>query len=231
MNFLQLVQKLHQKTGGAGAAPTTVIDQVGESADYVSWVQEAWTLIQAEEQYWKWMRKEANFQTQAGKSFYLPSATAGETGYDDVAMWLENDSWRCYKTATGRSDESYLVWWDYQIWRDTFDFATQAAITQKPTVIARRDADNALLFGNTPDDVYTVTGQYQSTPADLELDADVPGLPARFHLIIVYRAMMLYGKFEAAPEVIEDGREEYDKLMSALRTDQLDEIGFGAPLA
>lgn len=231
MNFLQLVAKTHQKIGAAGPAPTTVTGQTGEMKDIIDWVQEAWHLIQAEEPFWKWMRQDFAFQTTAGQSAYLPNVVAPQTGVMDWAMWLTHDSWRAYKTAAGRADESFLVCWDYQIYRDTFDFGLQSQISQKPTVFSIRDRDSAILLGNTPDDVYTITGQYQQAPIELEDDEATPGMPVRFHMAIVYRAMMLYASFESAPEVYADGETEYNKLMAALRLDQLDEINFGAPLA
>jgi hypothetical protein len=87
------------------------------------------------------------------------------------------------------------------------------------------------VFGATPNGVYTVTGQYQSVPLALAADSDVPGLPARFHMLLVYKAMMLYASHEAAPEVYTEGKTEGDKMMAALRLDQLDVISFGPPLA
>lgn len=231
MTFLELVKKLRQKTGGAGTGPTTVVAQTGESKDYVDWINEAWLLIQAEEANWQWMRKDVSFQTAAAKNFYLPTATVGETGLTDFGRWNDCDSWRCYRTSTGRSDESYLVPWDYQTWRDTYDFGLQSTLQSKPTVFAIRDKDDAVLLGATPDAIYTVTGQYQGAPVQMAADADIPGLPSRFHLAIVYRAMVLYGRFEAAPEVEADGAREYDKLRAALRIDQLESLSLGAPLA
>lgn len=231
MNFLQLCQKLRQKVGGAGTGPPTVLGQTGELLDYINWVQEAWSLIQALEEDWKWLRKDVSFQTTAGKVSYLPAATAGETGVIDLAKWCDDDSWRCYKTAIGRPDEAWLVGWPYQAFRDTYDFGSQATLQGKPAVFAVRDKDLALLLGQTPDDIYTITGQYQGNPVDMTLDADVPGLPARFHMLIVYRAMMLYGRYEGAPEVAADGEGEFVRMLTALRGDQLDCISLGAPLA
>jgi hypothetical protein len=231
MNRLQLVAKLHQKAGAAGADPTTTVGHTGEMKDLVDQVEEAWHLIQAEEPFWKWMRKDFSFTTTGGKIAYLPNAGAPETGITDWAMWLTHDSWRAYKTSVGRNDESFLVGWDYQIFRDTFDFGTQSQIQQKPSVFSIRDRDGAILLGNTPDTVYTITGQYQQAPVAMAADADTPGMPVRFHMAIVYRAMMIYGSFESASEVYAEGETEYNKLMAALRLDQLDEIHLGDPLA
>jgi hypothetical protein len=231
MNFLEIVQKLHQKCGGAGTAPSTVVAQTGESKDFVDWASEAIGLIETLEANWMWMRKAFSFQTTAGKAFYLPNATAGETGLTDLAKYHDMDSWRIYLTATGRSDEGWLVSWDYQSWRDHYDFGIQATQQERPQVYAIRDNDRAVMLGGLPNDIYTVTGEYQRVPQTFTLDADTPGMPTRFHMMAVYRGMMLYGKYENAPEVYADGEEEFNKLLAALKIDQLQPAALGEPLA
>jgi hypothetical protein len=50
-------------------------------------------------------------------------------------------------------------------------------------------------------------------------------------MIIVYRAMMYYAGYEAAPEVLARGDFEYRRLYSRMEIDQLPTIVSGAPLA
>ena len=50
-------------------------------------------------------------------------------------------------------------------------------------------------------------------------------------MIVVYRAMMYYGGYEAAPEVLSRGSEEYQRLYSRLEIDQLPTMVNGPPLA
>jgi len=230
MNRLQIVQRLREKVGGAGTGPLTTVAQTGEALRLVNWCDEAWNEIQARSRQWKWMRKDFSFATTAGKNFYLPTAAAGETGITDFANW-HDDTFRLYTTAIGRGDEQFLPSWDYETWRDTFDFGAQAAQRQRPQIWAERPRDLAIMLGNTPDAVYTVTGEYQATPLAMAVDADIPGLPARFHMIIVYRAMMLYGNYEAAPEVRAEGAEGYSRMLSMLEDDQLEQVALGEPLA
>lgn len=229
MNFLQLVQKLRQRTGGA-SSPSSVVGQTGEALDYVDWTSEAWDNIQTEEPDWMWMRKDATFNTTSGTSAYLPPAMS-PTPYANVAKWRVFDSARCYTTALGRIDEGYLGIWSYQDWRDGFDFGLQSTVLSRPSILAVRDADNAILVGPTPNAAYSISLQYQCVPTTMTANADVPGLPLRFHMLIVYKAMMLYAAHEAAPEVYSEGEREYNKMMAALRLDQLETIHFGAPLA
>ena len=48
----------------------------------------------------------------------------------------------------------------------------------------------------------------------------MPAMPERFHMMIVYAAMMYYGIFEAANEVYARGEKYYNKFYSKLSTDQ-----------
>lgn len=230
MNRLQIVQRLREKIGGAGTGPTSTLAQVGESLRQVNWCDEAWLEIQTLSEQWAWMRKGASFPTTAGKAAYLPTATVGETLVADFGRW-HDDTFRIYRTSVGRSDEQFLVPWDYADWRNTYDFGAQSTILQRPMVLAERPADSAILLGNTPDDIYTITGEYQAAPSALAADADLPGLPAKFHMLIVYKAMMFAGSYDAAPEVYAEGSQAYERMLAMLEADQLEQISFGEPLA
>lgn len=228
MNRLQLVQRLREKSGSTGTGPVSTVNQTGESLRLVNWIDEAWNEIQMASRFWMWMRKDFSFDTAIGKNFYLPSATSGEVGISDFASW-HGDTFRLYAAATGRADEQFLVEWSYDTWRDTYDFGIQVA--QRPAVWAPRSKDKAILLGPSPDQVYTVTGQYQASPLAMAADTDVPGLPAQFHMLIVYKAMLLYAGYEAAPEVYNEAKAGWRTMYSLLREDQLEEPSFGEPLA
>ena len=50
-------------------------------------------------------------------------------------------------------------------------------------------------------------------------------------MLIVYKAMLTYGYFEAAPEMIQQAKLGYRTLMRALQNDQLPELSLVGPLA
>jgi hypothetical protein len=50
-------------------------------------------------------------------------------------------------------------------------------------------------------------------------------------MMIVYRTMMFYGGYEAAPEVYQRGETEFKRLMNRLEIDQLVVPVSGPPLA
>jgi len=61
-------------------------------------------------------------------------------------------------------------------------------------------------------------------------DADIPALPAQFQMAIIYRAMMSYGAYEAAPEVYQRGELEFGKLMRRMTADRIPETIWGGAL-
>jgi hypothetical protein len=223
MNFLQLVNWTISKTGGPSELQT-VLDQRGEARDYVSRVQEAWQLIQLAKPNWKFMEREFSFDTQVGVSAYAP----GDVGVQSFARWRTEDSVRMYLKSIGRRDEQHLCQWSFEDWRDTHDFGERR--TERPSVYAI-DRSQRLIVGPTPDDIYTITGRYQHEPLLLAGDEDVPQMPARFHWLIVYRAMRIHALYESAPEVLAEANDSYDSLFADLETDQLPDIDMGEPLA
>lgn len=232
MNRLQIAQELRRKVGAPGTGPTSTANQTGEMLDIVKWADEAWHLIQTLEDDWLWMKRDFTFNTTAGKGFYLPSATAGETGVADWSRWdFDEDFWSVWLTSAGQAREQFLVDWSHKDFRQTYLFGAQATLQGHPQVIAIRDRDRALLLGPLPDTVYTVRGRYVVVPQVLAADGDIPAMPERFHMAIVYRAMMLYGAYEAAQEVYSEGEREFSRMLAALKLDQLDRPTHGEPLA
>ena len=103
--------------------------------------------------------------------------------------------------------------------------------TNQPPAHYAIDPQNNLLLGPKPDGVYVASGEYQRSGQTLAADADVPEMPDRFHLLIVYRGMEKYGAFHAAGEVFTRGQYEGSRLMTELELDQLPDIALGRPMA
>jgi hypothetical protein len=92
--------------------------------------------------------------------------------------------------------------------------------------------DQSLNLGPPPNGLYTVTADYFVAPSLLVLDTDIPaGLPARFHLLIVYRTMMKYAGYESAPEVYQRGSEEHGRMYARLQAVRAPRMAFGGALA
>lgn len=222
--FLQLCQLTREKCGISGSGPAAVTAQTGELSRIVNWVQESWLDLQRKRKNWWWMRAEFSFGTIANQQDY----TSAAAGISDLSEWLM-DTLRAYRTTDGIADEQFLVEWEYQTLRNTYQYGSQTP--GRPVVATVRPRDRALLFGSIPDAVYTIRGEYQRAARPFNAGTDVPSIPEEFHMIIVYGAMMKYAFYENAPEVMADARMHYNMLLDQLMENQTDDITLGEPLA
>ena len=223
MTFLELCQRLVGKTDISGSI-TAVTGQRGDMANVVNWVNEAWYDIQMLNPNWKWMRYEFSFQTSADRHDY-PVADTNATRF---RHW-HRDTLRIQNTATGASDNKGL---DEETWpnfRAQYLFGVQSPAS--PTVFAVRPRDSALFIGPTPNDAFTVFGEYQRMPYYLVDATDVPDMPEEYHLLIVHAARKKYAYAENAPEVLAEASADYNRVYDTLVMTQLDEFTGAGPLA
>lgn len=223
MNYLAIVQELHELAGCSGPQPSTVSGVTGETLRLVNWVRRAWDMIQARSPAWNWLQAEFSFSTAPGLREYTPTAAGLSTRFRN---WHKG-SLRCYLAATGVADEQFLVDWDYDVLRDTYLYGSQSTNQSRPVVFAVRPEDRALVLADIPDAVYTVRGRYQKGPQTLTVDADVPECPEEFHRAITYRALMMYGAYEAAAEVAQEGVTNYRALMLRMVDECLPDVSVG----
>lgn len=223
MNLLQLANRLIDEAGITAGHLTTTAGQTGELARVVQWVQSAWLSIQMAQPNWRWMRKQASIVTVAGQ--------AG--GYDapdaDVATWCL-DTARNYVTASGNVTEIFMDFIEYDDFRDSYLYGALRTAQSRPLVFTI-EPTNMLAFGPVPNGDHTVTSDYFSRASELADDAAIPLMPERFHMAIVWRALMLYGGYEAASEAYARGQNELTVIQSMLEIDQLPMIRMGGPLA
>lgn len=230
MTYLQLAQKLVEKCGMSGTGPTTCQNQQGELKRAVNWINEAWLNIQESREDWDWMRSSVSFSTIPQQATY----TQYEAGISDLAKWLMNSSicsFRCYVTSVGVRSEIFLNFIDYITWRDTYQFGNLRLSYSRPLMITVTP-DMSIGLGQIPDSAdYTIVGEYFRQPTTLTLDSDVPNMPARFHMMIVYLAMKYYGEYEQDEYVRQMAEQQYEKMYQRLSLAQLPEMVAGGALA
>ena len=219
MNYLQLVARLKRKCRVTGAAPASIENATSEEVNrLMDWINEAWMDIQETRQDWGWMRGSCSFTTVAGQAIYTPA----ETGVTDFGNWTR-DTWRIYTTSVGMPSEQFLIYRDYESWRNLYQFGSMRTSQTQPVDLTITP-EKSIGLGPLPTAGYTVIGDYFKLPTEMSLNADTPALPSRFHMLIVYRAMMFYGVSEAAPEVYEEGKTEFNRMMSRVTENNLPEL-------
>lgn len=218
MNFLAIVNRVRTNCGVSGPALTTVVGQSGESLNIINWTNEAWMDIQTQREDWEWMRKTATFPTVTGQPLY----TIAQIGLTDFGAWAR-DTFRNYDSTVGTNSEIFMEYLDYDAWRDSYQFGALRQTQTRPLVMTIAP-DKSIGLGPFPISGYTILGDYYSVPTEMSADTDIPALPPRFHLAIIYRAMMAYGSYENAPEVYTRGANEFDRWMKRIYANQMPEI-------
>lgn len=223
MNLLALCNRLIVEAGISASPMTTTASQTGELGRVVGWIQSAWMDIQNAQPNWRWMRKSATILTVAGQSGGYDATAA------DVATWCL-DTARNYITASGNITEIFMDFVEYDDFRNSYLYGALRTAQSRPMVFTIEPA-NTLAFGPVSTGDYTVTNDYFKRASELASDTSEPDMPARFHMAVVWRALMLYGGFEAASESYARGQNEFSILSSMLEIDQLPMIQMGGPLA
>ena len=225
MNLLQLTNQTRVECGVSGPTRSSVQNLTGESARILAWVQQAWIDVQTSKEDWLFLREPFEFNTVAQQWEYTP-ANAGLTNFGN---W-KRDSFRASSVNNLYRDEQLMNYMDWTTYRNLYRYANMRNTYARPVVVSITP-NKDLAFGSTPDQAYTIVGEYYTQPVNLSADTDIPGIPDRFQMIIVYRAMMYYAGYESAPEVLSRGDYEYRRLYSRMEIDQLPTIVSGPPLA
>ena len=218
MNYIQLIQRLKRESGRSGTVPASVAVLAGDDLNLGAWVADAWRDVQRRRADWAWMRK-----TVIGP---LPNASGAYAATDidplatDLARWQDSTRWyavRCFATATPGQVWD-LLWLPYEQFQALFMVAQPAPGAPQYWSVA---PDNRLLLGPAPTlATYSVRADYWARPSELALDADTPGMPAQFHMLLVWRALLEVAGFDAAPEVEVRAKRNLRMAWSDLLDDQ-----------
>jgi len=213
----------------------------------INWVNDSWNEIQLENYTWDFMRPWIQFVTTAGQDNYTwqaifadPATVNQVTGLalpvgSQLLQWVKK-SFRCSVTSIGYGSEQVVNHMPWDDFRNVYLYAQQRVTQNRPVIVAVAP-DKSLWFGPVPDtasgpgDSYTISCEVWLAPYALSADTDTPLMPSQFHMAIVYKTMLKYAGYEAAPEVLARGNEELQKMMNALYTDQQPIIHSGPPLA
>lgn len=196
MSRLELVQRVFLEAGLAGSGPTSTVDQVGEAAQIVGYVDEAWLDIQQARK-WRWMWELVDITIEAGQS----SAT------DDVPA----DRYIHDSAYIGMVDLAYVPW---EVWRMVYPTITGTGQPSEWTI----RPDNAFLVNSTVSEDTTISIERYENPTVMTADDDEPvGLKGEHHMVIVWRAVMLYAGFDEADKLYKHAAMEYAKKLAVLR--------------
>lgn len=204
----------------------------------MNWVADAFSDVAQAHDDWSWLRSSnilgagVSFATINGQASYQLGTGVGTVGVltDNFGKWDRESFWS-YTTANGFSDEIPLGEVSFDYWRAVYMSNANRNVRTRPVAFAV-GPDQSICLGPNVNANYTVTGDYFLVAPVLSADADIPfGLPTRFHMLCVYRAMCKYAGYEGAPEVMQRGTTEGNSMYAQLEALRAPRIGFGGPLA
>jgi hypothetical protein len=232
--FLELCRETAQESGtiSGESQPPAVTGQTGRLADIVRWVRDGWNEIQNARASWKWMRAEFEEQITSAASRY---DAVTDFGMDRFAEWIVfdengNTTVTMFKTSLGATDERFLVYVPWDEFYGTFLLGTNRTRVDRPSRFTV-DPQGQLTFWPTPDATYTVRGLYRKSPQVLAANTDIPEMPARFHKLIVYTALLKLGQYDEALNQYPLWLIECRRRQSELERDQMPGVSLPGPLA
>lgn len=209
MNFLELAQRLRQECGGSGSGPASVTTATAEDRLWVDYTNQAYLELQELRPNWDWMWASTSIPVVAGTDVY---ALASPT--------IQRDSLRIDGSRLG-----YRGWREFQA-----VYGGAPKETRKPNIYTIRP-DKNLVLNALPDADYTLAYEHYTLPELMAANTDIPKVPERYRMILVWSAMMAYGLYDNAPEVIQRGKAAYDQALALLSRDSLPEVELPGPLA
>jgi hypothetical protein len=224
MTFLEICKRVRQEAGISGSGPSSVVGQTGEMKRIVDWVNTAWEDVQLSRPNWNWMRAGFSFQTVTGDYDY----TAAEAGIATRFSQWDVDTIKSYRTSQGVGAEFELGELAYSRYRSIYLTGPQPSGTPICFALA---PDRKLLLGPNPDGIFTVSGEYWKSPQVLVVDADVPEMPADYHMLIVWQALESYAFYESATEVLARAEKYSKRYKYRLELNQLPDVMMADPLA
>lgn len=224
---LQLLQRFRQeaRVPGSSSDPTSALNQTGEYLKLVNWLDDAYESVQELSVLWQFLRKSFSVSLTSGTSEYTPTAL----GLTDHATWILDDV-RCYLTAFLVTDEQEIFFVPWEEFKRSYLFGSAQQQTGRPIQFTIKP-DKSIQFWPIPDDAYTCTGEYYRTPVVFTDDSKEPIFPDRFHMILVWRALMNKSADYAENDRYVHGNNEYEKIKKKLLFDQTPKPGWGPPLA
>jgi len=203
MTYLELVRRLATEVGASGHIQT-VQGAEGEALRLANWIKEAWLELQLLRDTWRWRVGEFELPVAAGQSVVDTSP------YQDFYRVLPDNVFGKYDSAASWLPLTHVTFPDWQSL-----VRARPAQTGSPTYFTERPDLTVELFP-IPDAAYSIRGLYVKKAQELVNDFDEPLMPPEYHMAIVYKAMMLYAGYEAAPEIFQMGAQGFNRVYKTM---------------
>ena len=214
MEFLQMCQDTMRWSGTGNKGQISKVNtQDIFPSKVVDFVRAAWIEIQQSQKHWRFMRKDFVFQTVVAKHSYawneLLAPNSNNRAINRFDHWIHKVRWFIEdpnRAAYGFVASVFTEGRDeytlgdlcpiaYELWWERYFRLSQA--NNRPYEYAI-GPDDKILFGPTPDKVYSIRGQYKPAAQRLQENTDKPeGLPDQFHEMIVWKAVIMVNEYDS----------------------------------
>lgn len=186
--LLQLVQRLWVESGRLGAGPTTVVNALGDQARAVNRIRDAWRELQQEPRNWRWMRESVTATLTVDDGQYTTTDLGIQADFD--SFWPDGMHYAPEVLDASDNVLARLDWLPYDEFRHGY-MAVQSSGT--PMVWSVAPGGDLLLAPAPSEAGMQIRIDYKHAIQELTLDADTPDMPAKHHLLLVWKALEQFG--------------------------------------
>lgn len=227
MNYLELV-KATMLLIRAGQSPLespldTVDGATGLNFEIASYVAMALRAIEIENPRWKWMIRNQTLIVPAGTDMVDPEAI---DGFDEVVLdgvpGNHSIQWFTELDSSDARRVSYIPW-------ESFNASLFGLLRSDgaPTTFSIDPSEQIVLSAKSPQQAFLGV-RYRRKPQLLLTDNDVPEMPERHHMAIVWWAIArLYCVTRDADSLMKKADRELNRGMQKMRNSQIDDVFVG----
>lgn len=211
MNFLQLAKRVRQECGISGDGPASTEGQSGMYAKIVDWVRTAHDELQQHHSDWNFDWAVADLELTEGVDVYSLSGLWGLQ-----IKCLSRSGMYVYRADQG---DGVKFWLDEVPWEEFRQLRT-GNVQGMPIYVAL-SPDKKMHFFPAPAAGLRLKMEYFLLPLTLTASSDVPRIPERYHMAIVWRAVMMWCAHDENPPLFNAANASYRELIGKMQVTEL----------
>lgn len=225
MTFLEIVQEAYAESGLQNTGPSAVTGQTGRNADFVRWVLRAHAKVQALRSHWNWDWRSGAFDlTNGNDSYNVATDFLVTEGIREFVATMGASY--VYPEALGVNSRQFLKWVPWPIFR-----TMPIPVTPGYPTCFSVAPDGTVRYFPRPNQALKAVHEYYLEPEVMENGDDIPRMPEKLHMAIVWQAVMFYSDFNKDWTRFESAREQLDAVLEIAYSENLMEFTVGGPLA
>jgi hypothetical protein len=238
VTFLELVQSLAVETGNELQVNITDVTETpaanyGSTTEHINrmirWIKQAWIDIQSDQikPSWRFMVTDDTMNLSVGQTIYdirqSIETDVGVDQYDGIEPWVAPMDRRYVWAVNGNTDPLTKQKCYYMVPEHFFGDRDRYNNDQGQPYVYSFKPDGCIVVDPAPSETgWYLEFEYRLREQTLSANTDTPtGLPNKFHMLIVYQAMLDNGAFDESPMQYQRANRKYRLMMNKLRLEQL----------